>query len=102
MEMSWLHLIFSWQEVELSFRLWFSEYKHWSSFGYIEYTKAKYCFVFVHLPFLRKMFFRQTFMAEVGLDKNLFTLKTTAGKSIGLTLVYVETIEYDLGTGDYG
>lgn len=41
------------------------------------------------------VFFRQTFMAEVGLDKNLFTLKTASGNTVDFSLAYVKQPKYD-------
>lgn len=43
----------------------------------------------------KDIIFRQTFMTEVGLDKNLFTLRTTAGKAVDFTLAYVKQPKYD-------
>ena len=41
------------------------------------------------------VFFRQSFMAEVGLDKNLFTLRTASGQTVDFSLAYVRQTKYD-------
>jgi hypothetical protein len=48
-------------------------------------------------PFIpsQNTLFRQTFMAEVGLDKNLFTLRTKSGKTMDFSLAYVRQTKYD-------
>lgn len=38
---------------------------------------------------------RQVFMTEVGLDKNLFVLRTLSGKTLDFTLAYVKQPKYD-------
>lgn len=48
-------------------------------------------------PFIpsENVFFRQAFMAEVGLDKNLFTLRTSSGNVLDFTIAYVKRPKYD-------
>lgn len=48
-------------------------------------------------PFIpsENVLFRQTFMADVGLDKNLFTLRTASGKTVDFSLTYVRQPKYD-------
>ena len=43
----------------------------------------------------KNIFFRLTFMAEIGLDKKLFTLKTSAGKVVDFDIAYVKEDTYD-------
>lgn len=43
----------------------------------------------------QNVLFRQTFMAEVGLDKNLFTLRTATGLIMDFNLAYVKQDKYD-------
>jgi len=56
---------------------------------------SKYGFPFTDLFPTEKVFFRQTFMSEVSLDKNLFTLRTASGKTVDFTLAYVKQPKYD-------
>jgi hypothetical protein len=43
----------------------------------------------------KDVFFRLTFMTEIGLDKNLFVLKTSAGKMVDFNIAYVKEDIYD-------
>lgn len=43
----------------------------------------------------QNVFFRQTFMEEIGLDKNLFTLRTASGQAVDFSLAYVKQDKYD-------
>ena len=55
-----------------------------------EYNTNEYVFI----P-SENILFRQTFMSDVGLDKNLFTLKTASGKLVEFRLAYVKQEKYD-------
>lgn len=56
---------------------------------------SNYGFPFTDLVPAERVFFRQTFMSEIGLDKNLFTLRTASGKTVDFTLAYVKQPKYD-------
>lgn len=43
----------------------------------------------------KNAYFRQTFAADVGIDKNLFTLRTKAGKILDFDVAYVKQTKYD-------
>lgn len=58
-----------------------------------EYNKDY--FPFSELIPSQNVLFRQTFMSEVGLDKNLFILKNVSGKTVDFTLSYVKQPKYD-------
>lgn len=71
--------------------------KIYSASGALSDTREynKNFFPFSELIPSQNVLFRQTFMAEVGLDKNLFTLKTSSGKTVDFTLAYVKQPKYD-------
>lgn len=55
----------------------------------LEYTKED-----AFIP-SQNVFFRQTFMEEVSLDKNLFTLRAASGQTVDFSLAYVKQDKYD-------
>lgn len=55
-----------------------------------EYDSMAYSFI----P-SENVLFRETFMAEVPLDKSLFTLRTASGKTLEFSLAYVKQPKYD-------
>lgn len=54
-----------------------------------EYTKED-----IFIP-AKNVFFRQTFLSEVALNKDLFTLKTSGGKTVDFDISYVRQKKYD-------